>query len=130
MSARVLVVEDNSANLELIGDWLESEDFQVAIATTVHEAYGALACKTPDIVLLDVKLGPEDGLKVVSFIRSSPQLRNIPVIAVTAHAMVTDHERVLRAGCDACVSKPIDFRQLRDELGKWLARSRPTPSNA
>jgi CheY-like chemotaxis protein len=129
MSARVLIVEDNPANLELIGDWLESEQFQVTTATTIDEACEALKDKAPDIVLLDVQLGPEDGLEVVGRIRSSSQWRTIPVIAVTAHAMVTDHERVLRAGCDACVSKPIDFRQLRDELGKWLARSRPAPSS-
>jgi CheY-like chemotaxis protein len=129
MSARVLVVEDNPANLELIGDWLESEQFQVTTATTIDEACEALKDKVPDIVLLDVQLGPEDGLEVVGRIRSSSQWRTIPVIAVTAHAMVTDHERVLRAGCDACVSKPIDFRQLRDELEKWLARSRHAPSS-
>ena len=129
MSARVLVVEDNPANLELIGDWLESEQFQVTTATTIDEACEALKDKTPDIVLLDVQLGPEDGLEVVGRIRRSSQWRTIPVIAVTAHAMMTDHERVLRAGCDACVSKPIDFRQLRDELGKWLARSRHAPSS-
>jgi CheY-like chemotaxis protein len=129
MSDRVLVVEDNPANLELIGDWLESEQFQVTTATTIDEACEALQAKAPDIVLLDVQLGPEDGLEVVSRIRSSSQWRNIPVIAVTAHAMVTDHERVLRAGCDACVSKPIDFRQLRGELGKWLARSRHASSS-
>lgn len=129
MSARVLVVEDNPANLELIGDWLESEQFQVTTATTIDEACEALKAKAPNIVLLDVQLGPDDGLEVVSRIRSSSQWRNIPVIAVTAHAMVTDHERVLRAGCDACVSKPIDFRQLRGELGKWLARSRHASSS-
>lgn len=96
---------------------------------TIDEACDALKDQTPNIVLLDVQLGPEDGLEVVGRIRSSSQWRNIPVIAVTAHAMVTDHERVLRAGCDACVSKPIDFRQLRDELGKCLARSRHAPSS-
>jgi len=123
MSARVLVVEDNPANLELIGDWLESEEFQVTTATTLDEAYDALERTRPDIVLIDVQLGPEDGLEVVGRVRSSLQLRHIPVIAVTAHAMVTDHERVLRAGCDACVSKPINFRELRHELEKWLAKS-------
>jgi two-component system, sensor histidine kinase and response regulator len=71
-------------------------------------------------VLLDVKLGAQDGLELAAWIRRDPKLQGIPVIAVTAHAMMTDLERVLRAGCNACVSKPVDFRQLRNELDRWL----------
>ena len=55
--------------------------------------------------------------------KQQEHLQTIPVIAVTAHAMVTDHERVIRAGCSACVSKPIDFKQLREQLSLWLSAS-------
>jgi CheY-like chemotaxis protein len=126
MSYRVLVVEDNPANLELAMDWLESEQFLVTTATTLEEARAAVRAASPDIVLLDVQLGAEDGLQLVSWIRSAPDLRKMPVIAVTAHAMVTDHERVMQAGCDACVSKPVNFRVLRGELEKWLNTDRDT----
>jgi CheY-like chemotaxis protein len=126
MSYRVLVVEDNPANLELAMDWLESEQFLVTTATTLEEARAAVRAASPDIVLLDVQLGAEDGLQLVSWIRSAPDLQKIPVIAVTAHAMVTDHERVMQAGCDACVSKPVNFRVLRGELEKWLNTDRDT----
>jgi two-component system cell cycle response regulator DivK len=121
MSHSVLVVEDNAPNLELLVDWLESEGFRVQTATTLNEARAVLQSGSPDIVLLDVQLGPEDGLSLIADIRKTAQVRPIPVIAVTAHAMVTDFERVVRAGCDACVSKPINFRALREQLDKWLA---------
>jgi two-component system, cell cycle response regulator DivK len=128
MKRRILVVEDNAANLELLVDWLESEDFQVQTATTLDEAFAAFKGEPPETVLLDVQLGPQDGLALATWIRGEPNLRAIPVIAVTAHAMLTDYERVMRAGCSACVSKPIDFRQLREQLGRWLgepAKSQP-----
>lgn len=121
MSHRVLVVEDNAPNMELLVDWLESEGFQVQTATTLSEARTVLQGAPPDIVLLDVQLGPEDGLSLIADIHKAADLRPIPIIAVTAHAMVTDFERVMRAGCDACVSKPINFRALREQMDKWLA---------
>jgi two-component system cell cycle response regulator DivK len=128
MKRRILVVEDNAANLELLVDWLESEDFQVQTATTLDEAFAAFQGEPPETVLLDVQLGAQDGLALATWIRREPNLRALPVIAVTAHAMLTDYERVMRAGCSACVSKPIDFRQLREQLGRWLgepAKSQP-----
>jgi two-component system cell cycle response regulator DivK len=120
MRHRILVVEDNAANLELLVDWLESENFQVQTATTLDEAFGAFKGDPPETVLLDVQLGAQDGLELAAWIRHEPMLRAIPVIAVTAHAMLTDYERVMRAGCSACVSKPVDFRQLREQLDRWL----------
>jgi CheY-like chemotaxis protein len=122
LSRRILVVEDNAANLELLVDWLESEGYQVQTASTLDEAFTAFNDKPPDTVLLDVQLGTQDGLTLAAWIRRDPKLRAIPVIAVTAHAMLTDHERVMRAGCSACISKPIDFRMLRSELERWLVQ--------
>jgi len=128
MSSRILVVEDNPANLELMQEWLASEGFQVQSATTLDEAFAVFKGDAPEAVLLDVQLGAQDGLDLAAWIRQDPRFRAIPVIAVTAHAMVTDHERVMGAGCDACVSKPVDFRQLRRQLDVLLnqpGRSHP-----
>jgi two-component system cell cycle response regulator DivK len=127
MKPRILVVEDNDVNLELLVDWLESERFQVQTATTLDEAFAAFKADPPDTVLLDVQLGAQDGLTLATWIRQEPKLRAIPVIAVTAHAMVTDYERVMRAGCNACVSKPINFRQLREQLDRWLTEPAKQP---
>ncbi|MFY9528998.1 MAG: response regulator, partial [Candidatus Acidiferrales bacterium] len=117
---RILVVEDNQANRELLCDWLEAGDFEVVAAENLEEAFAAFKNQPPHAVLLDVQLGPEDGLSLATWIRREPKLHNIPVIAVTAHAMITDQERVLQAGCNACVSKPVDFKLLGEQLEQWL----------
>jgi CheY-like chemotaxis protein len=129
MKQRILVVEDNLANRELLCDWLEAEDFQVLAAENLEEGFAAFAIQPPQAVLLDIQLGSEDGLSLAKWIRREPKLRHIPVIAVTAHAMVTDQERVMQAGCNACVSKPIDFKLLTEELERWLELSAKLPSN-
>src|SRR5689334_1599223 len=108
MKQRILVVEDHSANRELMRDWLESENFEVYTAENLEQAYAELRTKTPHAVLLDIKLGAEDGLTLAGWIRRDPKLQRIPIIAVTAHAMVSDHERVVQAGCNACISKPVE----------------------
>jgi len=120
MKDSILVVEDNQTNLELLSDWLESNGFDVRIAENLEQAFALLRAQPPRAILLDVQLGHEDGLTLATWIRHQPNLQNIPVIAVTAHAMVTDHERVIRAGCNACIPKPIDFSQLGEQLRLWL----------
>ena len=128
MKQRILVVEDNLANRELLCDWLEAEDFQVVAAENLQQGFAAFAAQPPHAVLLDIQLGSEDGLSLAEWIRREPKLRHIPVIAVTAHAMVTDQKRVMQAGCNACISKPIDFKLLADELERWLELSSKLPS--
>jgi CheY-like chemotaxis protein len=129
MRRRILVVEDNLANRELLCDWLEAEDFQVLAAENLEQGFAAFTDPPPQGVLLDIQLGSEDGLSLAKWIRREPRLRHIPVIAVTAHAMVTDQERVIQAGCNACISKPIDFKTLAQELERWLELSAKLPSS-
>ena len=120
MKHSILVVEDNPLNRELLCDWLEAEGYQVCSAETLSSAMASMEQRAPDAVLLDVQLGHEDGLSLAAWMRLQPKLRRIPVIAVTAHALVTEQSSFLRAGCNACVSKPIDFKILRQELERWL----------
>jgi two-component system, cell cycle response regulator DivK len=122
MRQRLLIVEDNPANRELLSDWLEVEGFEVVSAENLEQARAALKINELHAVLLDVQLGADDGLALAAWIRSDPALRDIPVIAVTAHAMLTDQERVLRAGCNASISKPISFPLLREQLDRWLGQ--------
>jgi two-component system cell cycle response regulator DivK len=121
MNRRILVVEDNLLNRELLCDWLETEGFTAIAAETLNEAFAAFVYQPPDLVLLDVQLGAEDGLALSTWIRSDSGFRSVPVIAVTAHAMVTDQQRVMQAGCNACVSKPIDFKLLSSHLHACLS---------
>lgn len=120
MTRRILVVEDNELNRELLCDWLEAENYYVASATNLEQAFAAIQEIPPDAVLLDVQLGDQDGLSIAWWIRKQAKLSHIPVIAVTAHAMVTEQERIFLAGCNACVSKPIDFKVLSKQLQQWL----------
>jgi len=128
MKHRILVVEDNQANRELLCDWLEAEGFEVAYAETLEQSYAAFKVNVPRAVLLDVQLGREDGLVLAKWIRQHEAWRHIPIIAVTAHAMVTDHERVLQAGCDACIAKPVNFKSLSQQLELSLNPTTPNPS--
>ena len=120
MKHGILVVEDNQLNRELLCDWLEVEGYEVWSAATLNASYDVFAKRLPDAVLLDINLGAEDGLDLAAWMRQKLELREIPVIAVTAHALVSEQERILRAGCKACLSKPINFEGLREELNHWL----------
>jgi two-component system cell cycle response regulator DivK len=125
---RILVVEDNSLNRELLCDWLEAEGHEVLSAENLGAARLVLTDQQPDAVLLDVQLGDEDGLSLAAWMRQQPELCHVPVIAVTAHAMVTEQLRFLQAGCNACVSKPVNFKLLSAELQRWLAPTASQPT--
>jgi two-component system, cell cycle response regulator DivK len=121
VSHRVLVVEDNNMSRELLCDWLEMERYQAAPAANLEQAFAILRDQPPDLVLLDIQLGAEDGLLIASWIRRQPALSHLPVIAVSAHAMISEQERIFLAGCNAHVSKPVDFKLLGEQLERWLA---------
>ena len=128
MKNRILVVEDNPLNRELLCDWLEAEGHEVLSAEDLATARRLLTNQQPEAVLLDVQLGHEDGLSLAAWMRQQPNLCRIPVIAVTAHALVTEQQRFLQAGCNACVSKPVNFKMLSEELERWLAPFGELPS--
>lgn len=102
----VAVIEDNADN-RLLLDALLSDDFLVDQYAAGAEALAAMPRRVPDVVLLDVSLPAMDGLQVLARMRSDPVLRDVPVVAVTAHAMAGDRERYLGAGFDGYVPKPI-----------------------
>lgn len=120
MKHRILVVEDNPLNRELLCDWLQAEGHEVLSVEDLGAAFRTLEDQQPDAVLLDVQLGDEDGLSLAAWMRQQPKLCRVPVIAVTAHALVTEQQRFLQAGCNACVSKPVNFKLLSEQLERWL----------
>ena len=129
MKQHILIVEDNPLNSELLRDWLEIEGYAVMIAPNLSAAFAALSSQRPDVVLLDVQLGEEDGLSLAIWIRQEATLREIPVLAVTAQVMTLDRQRILGSGCNSIVSKPIDFKVLQEQLDLWLGPTRETESN-
>src|SRR5882762_4574310 len=114
----ILVVEDNQLNRELLRDWLEVEGYEVWCAADLRASYEVFSKRLPDAVLLDINLGKDDGLDLLAWMLQKPETREIPVVAVTAHALVAEQERILRAGCRACLSQPVDFQLLREELNR------------
>ncbi|MFN7211008.1 MAG: response regulator [Aggregatilineales bacterium] len=120
MGNRILVVEDNADNRILIADVLDSMDYEVIIATDGEEGVKKASAERPDLILMDISLPQMDGLTATRRIKAMPDLQHIPIIALTAHAMVGDRERALEAGCDDYVSKPIDLRELATKLAQYL----------
>ena len=129
MKKRVLVVEDNPLNSELLRDWLEVEGYEALIAADLNAAFAAVRGQPPDVVLLDVQLGTDDGLLLASWMLEQPVLCLIPVIAVTAQAMVTERQRILASGCRSVVPKPINFAVLQEQLRFWLSRAEALQEN-
>lgn len=116
--SRVLLVEDNEVNQELIARYLQLFGHEV---TTVGNGQAALllAQETPerfDVVLLDMNLPDLDGWEVAQHMKADARSAPLPIIAVTAHAMVGDREKVLAAGCDDYTTKPIDFAVLMKKI--------------
>jgi CheY-like chemotaxis protein len=121
---RILIVEDNPLNNELLRDWLEIEGYITVMAANLSDGFAALNSQQLHAVFLDVQLGAEDGLSLASWMRQQPALREIPVIAVTAQVMLSDRQRILDSGCNSIVAKPIDFNVLRDQLRVFLSAPR------
>ena len=121
MKLRILVVEDNTLNLELVTDLLEANGFEVLPAQTDEEGI-ALACRcAPDLILMDVSLPGLDGLAATKALRADPETRHLPIIALTAHAMKGDEQVALDAGCDGYLAKPIDTRSFGSKVAGFIA---------
>jgi len=119
--SKILIVEDNCVNRELLRELLEMDGHCVAEAVNGREALDSLGRELPEAVLLDLNMPVLDGFGAIREIRQHGQFRALPVVAVTAYAMVGDRERTLNAGFDGYLSKPIDLQSLRSELRRVLA---------
>lgn len=126
MSHRVLVIEDNVLNLELVTDLLEADGFIVSQAKTAEEGLRAAQQGIPDLVLMDLSLPGMDGLAATKLLKSDPATRHLPVVALTAHAMQGDETVAMHAGIDAYLTKPIDTRTFSQQLASILAKARMT----
>lgn len=117
MRQRILVVDDDPQFRELLKDWLESEGHAAILAETLEEGFVSIAAEpTPDVVLLDIHLGRENGLTLVHWARKQRHLAHLPIAAMTGLASFKDLKSIGEAGCDTCFTKPIDFRALREYL--------------
>jgi len=124
MTARILAVDDVSHNLELMTYLLEASGHEVYSAASGYEALRVAKENHPDLVVLDVQLPDISGYRVLEVLRADPDLAAVPVIAVTAYAMVGDRDHALAAGFDGYLSKPIDPTTLVDALDTHLPSER------
>jgi two-component system, cell cycle response regulator DivK len=108
--ARVLVVEDNPANMKLATFLLESAGHAVLNAQDAETGVSVARAEQPDLVLMDVQLPGMDGLQATALLKGDASTRAIPVIALTALAMKGDEERIRAAGCDGYISKPLNYK--------------------
>ena len=116
----ILIIEDNERNLKLVRDVLQFNGFQTAEARSAEDGLALASANPPDLVLLDLQLPGIDGLEAFRQLRGSSSTAGVPVVAVTALAMKDDRERVLRAGFDGYLEKPISVRALPDQVRAFL----------
>jgi CheY-like chemotaxis protein len=121
--ARVLVVEDNDMNMQLVEYLLEEGGYQIVKAASGEEALATARNGEPvDLILMDIHLPGIDGLSVIREMKADPQTGGIPILALTAHAMRGDKDRFLEAGCDGYISKPIDVKTFLTSIKSYLRR--------
>ncbi len=121
MTKRILVVEDQADNRQILRDMLASTDYEMTEAEDGEQALAAVAQHRPDLILMDIQLPILDGYEATRRIKADPALRSIPIIAVTSYAMSGDEEKAREAGCDDFVPKPYSPRELLAKIHKFLA---------
>jgi CheY-like chemotaxis protein len=119
--ARVLVVEDNDMNMQLVEYLLEEGGYQIVKAASGEDALSIARSGEPvDLILMDIHLPGIDGLSVVREMKTDDRTKAIPILALTAHAMRGDRDRFLEAGCDGYISKPIDVKTFLTSVRTYL----------
>src|ERR1700688_3300658 len=120
MTKRILVVEDQEDSRQIMRDLLNTTDYEVIDAENGEQAVAAVAKQRPDLILMDIQLPIMDGYEATRQIRSNPENKGIPIIAVTSYALTGDESKALAAGCDAYVAKPYSPRQLLAKIREYL----------
>jgi two-component system cell cycle response regulator DivK len=117
---RVLLVEDNEMNRDMLSRRLVRRGFQVTVAEDGQAGVDMAATESPDIILMDMSLPILDGWEATRRLKARQETQAIPLIALTAHAMAGDRDRALQAGCDDYDTKPIEFERLLEKIDRLL----------
>jgi len=121
MAKVILIVEDDPKSLILTRDLLQVSGFTTIEATDGKQGIELAKARNPDLILMDIQMPEMDGLEATRILKADATTRNIPVLALTAYAMKGDEERILQAGCDGYISKPIDIQGLVKEVAEYLS---------
>jgi CheY-like chemotaxis protein len=120
---KILIVEDNEMNRDMLSRRLERKGYQVAMAVDGGEGVEKAAAEKPDIILMDMSLPVLDGWEATRRVKADPATKHIPVIALTAHAMAGDRDKTIEAGCDDYDTKPIDLPRLLGKIEAQLQKA-------
>lgn len=121
--AKILLVEDNEMNRDMLSRRLQRKGYDVIMAVDGEQGVAMASTQSPDLILMDMSLPVLNGWDATRRIKADSALAGIPVIALTAHAMASDREQALAAGCDAYETKPIDLPQLLEKIESLLRRA-------
>ncbi len=121
MTKTVLIVEDNELNMKLFNDLLEANGRATLRTKSGVEAVKIARDHKPDLILMDIQLPEVSGLEVTRWLKEDPELRHIPVVAITAFAMKGDEEKILQGGCEGYLSKPISVAKFLETVNAFLA---------
>ena len=122
---KILLVEDNEMNRDMLSRRLQRKGYEIIIATDGQQAVAMAASESPALILMDMSLPIFDGWEATRRIKAADETRKIPVIALTAHAMAGDREKSLEAGCDDYDTKPIELPRLLEKMEALLNRTPP-----
>jgi CheY-like chemotaxis protein len=125
MTSKILLVEDDEMNRDMLSRRLELEDYVVVQAVNGLQGIALARSEAPDLILMDISLPELDGWQATRRLKGDQSTRPIPVIALTAHAMTGDAQRFFEAGCDAYETKPIDWQRLMTAMTTLLDKRRP-----
>ncbi|MEQ9487380.1 MAG: response regulator [Alphaproteobacteria bacterium] len=120
MTHKVMIVEDNELNMKLFHDLLESRGYDIIETRDGMEALKMARTERPDLILMDIQLPEVSGLEVTKWIKEDDDLKQIPIIAVTAFAMKGDEEKIREGGCEAYIAKPISVSSFLATVEKFL----------
>jgi len=120
---KILIVEDNPMNMELATDLLELAGYVVIQAETAEAGIELAKAESPALILMDISLPHMDGLTATGILKQDQSTKDIPIIALTAHAMRNDERRILAAGCDGYIPKPIDTREFPKTVARYIDSS-------
>lgn len=123
--SKILLIEDNEMNRDMLSRRLERKGFEVIIATDGQAGVDMASSARPDIILMDLSLPVFDGWEATRQIKADPATQAIPIIALTAHAMAGDEEKARKAGCDDYDTKPVNLNRLLDKIGNLLGSHAP-----
>ena len=118
--SKILLVEDNEMNRDMLSRRLERKGFKVIIAVDGQQGLDAVEQERPDIILMDMSLPVLDGWEATRQLKANPDTKDIPIIGLSAHAMAGDREKAMKAGCDDYDTKPVELPRLLDKIATKL----------